>query len=354
MVNLKKEKLRIVSVPNKINLVGSFIRSRVHTYLNENPFHPLFVHFECTYRCNMKCSFCNVWRKNIFENEATTLEFEKRLVECWDLGCSVTSFTGGEPLLREDIGKLLEFSSKNIGVFTGLVTNGILLDKKIGEISKYTDVLAVSFDVNNKQIFNRTRGVDAFEKVKKNIELAKRMGVEIDLFSVITKETFEFIDDTIEFAKSLELPIHFSSVDNVPREFVEISEAEELKINENSKILKKLSEEKKKYKKIHFESDYFKFQSLGGFNRFIKCSSASTTISLKPNASIALPCPFFTLMTIKKDESLRNRLNSEKARSIIKECGEWDFCKHCSINCMYVASLINYPYFLIRWIKDKL
>ena len=354
MINLKRVKLRIISVPNKINLVGSLIRSRVHTRLSENPLHPLFIHFECTHRCNMKCSFCNVWRKNIFENEATTPELTKRLMECWDLGCSVTSFTGGEPLLRGDIGRLLEFSSKNIGLFTGLVTNGILLDKKIDEISKYTDFLAVSFDVNNKQTFNRTRGVDAFEKVKKNIELAKRMGVEIDLFSVITKETFEFIDDTIEFAKSLEIPIHFSSVDNVPRESVEISEAEKLKINETSKILKKLSEEKKKYKKIHFESDYFRFQSLGGFDRFIRCSAASTTISLKPDASIALPCPFFTLMAIKKDENLRNQLNSEKARSIIKECGKWDFCKHCSINCMYVASLINYPYLLLRWIKDKL
>ena len=354
MINLKKEKLRIVFVPNKINLIGSFLRSRVHTFLNENPVHPLFVHFECTYRCNMKCIFCNVWRKNIFENEATTPELKQRLLECWDLGCSFASFTGGEPLLRSDIGKLLEFSSRKIGLFTGLVTNGILLDKKIDEISKYIDFLAVSFDVNNKQTFNRTRGVDAFEKVKKNIEFAKRIGVEIDLFSVITKETFEFIDDTIEFAKSLELPIHFSPVDNVSREFVDVSEAQELKIDETSKVLKKLNEEKRKYKKIHFESDYFKFQSLGGFNTLIRCSSASTTISLKPDASVALPCPFFTLMEIKKDENLRNRLKSEKARSIIEQCGKWDFCKYCSINCMYVVSLVKHPYFLIRWIKDKL
>ena len=302
----------------------------------------------------MKCSFCNVWRKTIFENEATTLELKQRLFECWDLGCSVVSFTGGEPLLRRDIGKLLDFSSRKIGLFTGLVTNGLLLNNEINEISKYIDFLAVSFDVNNKQLFNKTRGVDAFEKVKKNIELVKGMGVDVNLFSVITKETFEFIDDTIEFAKSLEIPIHFSSVDNVPREFMEISEAGKLKIDDTSKVFKKLTEEKKKYKKIHFERDYLKFQSLGGFNRFINCSSASTTISLKPDASVALPCPFFTLMKIKKNETLKNCLKSEKARSIIKECGNWNFCKYCSINCMYVVSLINYPYFLIRWIKDKL
>ncbi len=339
---------------NKINFVGSFLRSRVHALLNEHPVNPLFVHFECTFRCNMKCTFCNIWRKNNIPNEATTQELKQRLFECWDLGCSVASFTGGEPLLRDDLGKLLEFTSKTLGMFTGLVTNGLLLDKRVDVLSKYTDFLAVSFDVNNKEIFNRTRGVDAFDTVKKNIEYAKKQGLEVDLFSVITTETFGLIDHTIEFAKSLELPIHFSPVDNVPREFVDVAGAQKLKILDSGTVLKKLSDEKKNYKKIHFESDYFKFQTLGGFNNVIKCSSASTTVALKPDASIALPCPFFTLMDIKKDETLRDGLKSEKVKKIIAECGDWDFCRYCSINCMYVASLIKHPYFMVRWIKDKL
>ncbi len=302
----------------------------------------------------MKCAFCNVWRKNIYPNEATTDELKHRLFECWNLGCSLSSFTGGEPLLRKDLAKLLEFSSRNIGLFTGMVTNGILLDKKLEEISRYTDFLAVSFDVNDKRTFNRIRGVNAFEKVKKNIEFAKRMGVEVDLFSVITNETFEFMDDTIGFAKSLELPIHFSPVDNVPRESVNVTDSQKMKITEYGRVLKKLEEEKKNYRKIHFESDYFKFQFLGGFNNVIRCSSASTTISLKPDASVALPCPFFTLMEITKGESLKDGLKLDKVRDIIKECGRWNFCKYCSINCMYVVSLVKYPYLLLRWLKDKL
>jgi MoaA/NifB/PqqE/SkfB family radical SAM enzyme len=267
----------------------------------------------------------------------------------------VVSYTGGEPLLREDVEELLEFSNRKIGFYTGLVTNGLLLDKKIDAISKYMDFLAVSFDVNDKKTFNATRGVGAFEKVKKNIELVRGMGIEINLFSVITNETLKFINDTIDFAKSLNMPIHFSAVDNVPREFMEISGVEKLKINEeSSEVLKKLTEEKKMYRKIHFENDYFNFQSLGGFNRSIGCSSAATTISLKPDASIALPCPFFTLMTIKEEENLRNRLKSAEVRSVIKKCGKWNFCKGCSINCMYVVSLLNHPYFMMRWIKNKI
>ena len=153
---------------NKVNLVKSFLISRVHNLLDETKVHPLFVHFECTYRCNMKCSFCNVWKKNIFKNEATTNDFKQRLYECWDLGCSVVSFTGGEPLLRDDLEELMEFSSKKLGTFTGLVTNGLLLDKKINEIKKYADFLGVSFDANNRKIYTNTRGVDAIDKVKKN------------------------------------------------------------------------------------------------------------------------------------------------------------------------------------------
>ncbi len=302
----------------------------------------------------MKCSFCNVWRKKVFSNEASALELEKRLLECWNLGCSVISYTGGEPLLREDIGELLKFSSRRIGFYTGLVTNGLLLDKRINEVSKYADFLAVSFDVNDKTTFNKTRGVDAFEKVKKNIELVRDIGIKINLFSVITKETFGFIDNTIDFVKSLEIPIHFSPVDNVPRESIEMSDSGELKVVDNSKVIKKLTEEKRKYRKIHFENDYFKFQSLGGFNRIIGCSSASTTISLKPDASVALPCPFFTLMTVSKNENLGNRLNSTEAKSIINKCGKWNFCKGCSIGCMYAVSLPNNPYYMMRWIKNKI
>lgn len=335
-------------------LVKSFLRSRTHALLNGYPVSPMFVHFECTYRCNMKCTFCNVWRKSSSIVEAPTSNLKQRLHECWDLGCLVASFTGGEPLLRNDLGKLLKFSSTDLGLFTGLVTNGILLNKKVDVLSKYTDFLAVSFDVNNKEIFNQTRGVNAFDTVKKNIKYAKKLGLELDLFSVITCETFEFIDETLEFAKSLDLPIHFSPVDNVPRESLDEACAQDLKILENSVVLKKLNEEKKKYKKIHFESDYFHFQSLGGFRNVIGCSSASSTVALKPDASVALPCPFFSLMRIKDGQSLKARLNSQKAKKIIDNCGNWDFCKNCSINCMYVASLIKHPYFLIRWAINKL
>ncbi len=335
---------------NKIKLLGNSINSS----FSKNPDHPLFVNFECTYRCNMRCVFCNVWRKNLFPKEATTQEFKKRLLECWKLGCLLASFTGGEPLLRKDIGELLEFSSKRLGLLTAMVTNGILLDEKIDDISNFVDVLYVSFDVNKKTLFNRIRGVNAFDRVKKNVELAKSVGVKISLFPVITADTFKFLDETIDFARSLDIPVHFTAVQNVPREFMEASDSRKMKIRDSDAVIKKLVEEKKKYGKIHFDFNHFKFLRLGGWSKFVGCSAASTTVSLKPDASVSLPCPYFTLATIKKSQNLKEHWNSKKARAVRKECGGWEFCKNCSIRCMYEASIVKRPSLAVKWVKNEI
>jgi len=351
--NSKREKPRFVDVTNRFGIVRSFLRSRIHALLDNDPVHPMFVHFECTYRCNMRCAFCNIWQKNLYPTEASTAELKQRLWECWDLGCALVSFTGGEPLLRSDLGELVNYSGRDLGLFTGLVTNGLLIDKKLNEL-RNLDILTVSFDVDDRELFNRTRGVDAFRKVKENIRLAKRSGLEPELLSVITRETLPFMDDTLEFAKSLELHIHFSPVDTVPREFMEASEAKNLKLPNPEAVLAKLKEAKKDYKKLHFEKDYFRFQAMGGFGGALRCSSASTTVSLKPDAAVALPCPFFTIMSIKKGVKLRDGLKTERAQKIIDLCGTWCFCESCSVNCMYVASLTRHPRLLVKWLRDKL
>lgn len=315
--------------------------------------HPLFVHFECTYRCNMVCSFCNIWRRNLFPIEASTSEFKRRLLDCWDLGCVVVSFTGGEPLLRGDIKELLNFSSHEVGFYTGLLTNGLLLGKRLNDIVKNVDFLAVSFDVNDEKMFNATRGAETYMIVKKNIEKAKSAGVDINLFSVLTKANLELIDSVIEFAEDLDVSIHFSPVGSVPRELLETSDATSLRLTDVESVLETLNVKKKKYSRIHFEPDYFHLHANGGFNRVMRCASASTTISLKPDASVSLPCPFLTLHSVDKGTPLQGALKTDIVRDLVRNCGGWSSCANCSINCMYVVSLPKYPYHAVRWIANK-
>jgi radical SAM protein with 4Fe4S-binding SPASM domain len=71
---------------------------------------------EMTYRCNHKCLFCSCpWeaKNNGFyrHEELTTREWKECILKLCDMGVCNLAFTGGEPLLKEDILDLIEFAA---------------------------------------------------------------------------------------------------------------------------------------------------------------------------------------------------------------------------------------------------
>ena len=326
-----------------VNCIEATIRKALskRKILSHNPF---FVYFESTLRCNMRCIFCNVWRGNPYPDEASTEQFKRRLTECRNLGGRIVSFTGGEPLLRDDIGELTNFAKNDLRMYTGLVTNGLLLDKKIEEIADNLDLLAVSFDSVDKDVFNFTRGTKGYGRVRRNIEMCASMGLPVNVFSTITSDTVSGLEELIEFARNLDIDIHFSPVDEVPREMVEISQAKDLGTLNWDQVVKNLSAAKKEYRKIHFDKGYFDFHASGGFqNSPLLCNTAFVLLSLKPDGSVAFPCPFYTLKTIKVDEKLKLCWYSEELERLREKSGRWDFCSKCKISCVYGMAMIDHP-----------
>ena len=60
--------------------------------------------FECTVRCNARCSFCNVWRcQSLYPVELNSDQALSVIDVVDKLGVFKVKFTGGEPLLRDDI-----------------------------------------------------------------------------------------------------------------------------------------------------------------------------------------------------------------------------------------------------------
>ena len=110
---------------------------------------PREVCFESTTLCNCKCNFC--YNKNSFakkERKKIQLSTEecKRLIDIiYDAKINRIRFTGGEPLMRDDIFELAEYA-KSKGMETVLNTNGILINKEIGKkIIKLFDICLISF-----------------------------------------------------------------------------------------------------------------------------------------------------------------------------------------------------------------
>src|SRR4030042_6015213 len=91
--------------------------------------------FEISYRCNFKCPICQflpiIQKKNdIAPKELTTPQILECLKKLPLL--SLISFTGGEPLIRDDIAEILLESAEIRRIH--LITNGSLLDPKLCDL----------------------------------------------------------------------------------------------------------------------------------------------------------------------------------------------------------------------------
>ena len=108
-----------------------------------------YVQLELTDSCNHNCSFCyNVWKEDHTYPRGhltpqETLTLVSKIID--DTDCEYISLTGGEPLLREDIFKIIEaIASRQVKVI--LITNGQLLSEDA--VRRCLDAGLTSFEVS--------------------------------------------------------------------------------------------------------------------------------------------------------------------------------------------------------------
>jgi MoaA/NifB/PqqE/SkfB family radical SAM enzyme len=165
------------------------LKGLVKTYLYGRAF-PVAMTFAVTYRCQCKCSHCSAGDhiRNDIE-ELSTEEAKKLIDDGQDLGITILAFTGGEPLLREDIYELISYVDQN-KTMPILFTNGLLLTnenvEKLADTGLYS--LFVSLDSPDLWEHDRLRGVSGlFETALEGIEKMKSKGVFVGISSYATR-----------------------------------------------------------------------------------------------------------------------------------------------------------------------
>jgi len=89
---------------------------------------PMMGGIVVTYRCNSRCKMCDLWKRAALDKRAelATEEYLYLIDEFAKLGTSGIGFTGGEPLLRDDIYQLIHYARKK-GMIVTISTNGLQL-----------------------------------------------------------------------------------------------------------------------------------------------------------------------------------------------------------------------------------
>jgi len=87
--------------------------------------HPVLAHIIPIRRCNLSCTYCNEF--DDFSKPVPREEMYRRIDRLGELGTSVISFSGGEPLLHPDLDDLVR-RIRGTGAMAGMITNGFLLN----------------------------------------------------------------------------------------------------------------------------------------------------------------------------------------------------------------------------------
>ncbi len=136
-----------------------------------------------TDRCNIRCFYCMPAENVQFMDRAELLSYEEieRFVRLTvPLGVTKLRLTGGEPLVRKDLHRLVEALAQIEGIEDiGITTNGILLADQAADLyAAGLRRLNVSLDALNAEKFKQITRREGYEKVLEGIDAAVKVGFQ--------------------------------------------------------------------------------------------------------------------------------------------------------------------------------
>jgi len=292
---------------------------------------PFFCNYWVTYRCNSRCEFCNFWREDSYKDikDAEFCDAKKNLDDLKKIGVKFIDFTGGEPLLNEQLSEILAYAKK-LGFFIKLSTNGYLYPKKADELKGLPDRIYFSFDTTSREEYKKIRGIDGYNKLIESIEIAKDINQDICLLYTVTDENIKNIKEIVNFSKENKIIsyIHpcFSYFDN-----------KGLSKNNIDKIKKFFW-----HPYVRMSLPQLDFHKKGGNDiSNPKCKVGFSTIDIGPDDCLTIPCAHRYIEKIKINRKLYSIYRSEKWFEYFKNAGTYDFCSHCTIDCYFGMSYFD-------------
>jgi MoaA/NifB/PqqE/SkfB family radical SAM enzyme len=146
------------------------------------------------------------------KDSLNTEKLKKILSEMKKCGIRRVQFTGGEPMMREDLGEVISYSKK-LGFFVGLSTNGHQIAERIEEL-KGVDIVFLSYDGPGKAHIS-LRGEQNLKEVYSALRALKKVGIRVWTTTVLTKKNKDSVDEIVNFAKENKILANFNRLEFV-------------------------------------------------------------------------------------------------------------------------------------------
>ncbi|MEJ8756420.1 radical SAM protein [Pontibacter sp. H259] len=284
---------------------------------------PVLCNYYVTYRCNAKCSFCDIWEK---PSPYITLEdVQQNLRDLKKLGVQVIDFTGGEPLLHREIDQMLGMAH-DMGFITTLTTNAMLYPKLAHRLKGKVDMLHFSLDSAHKETHDTGRGVACYDFVMESIKVAKDLGERPDILFTVFKHNLHEIKEVYQ---TITQPNNLVLILNPAFEYNTVETGERLTEDE----LEYLSKFGRR-KGVYLNEGFIQLRRDGGNNvNDPVCKAASTTIVISPENELILPCYHLGTQSFAINGNLQALYTSKAVEDLKKQEGRLPACEGCTINC---------------------
>ena len=260
-------------------------------------------------QCNLRCIYCmpeqgvELLNKNKY---LTKLEIKRIISLFAQMGISKIRFTGGEPLLREDISELTRYAKNECEISeVHLTTNGILLNKYLDQLSKAgLSGINISLDSLKSERFKKITRRDKLQQVLDNITLAQHSTIPSLKINVVFMRGFndDELLDFVEFTRSNHLTVRF----------IELMPFDAHQIWKTGKFYKSediVNDLKDKVKGLHpingSNTEHYIFQVDGYLGKIAIIPSYSRNLCINCNR-----------IRITADGSIRNCLYSKEEKSL--------------------------------------
>ena len=166
------------------------------------------VVWNITRQCNLKCIHCYAHAKTRqTADELTTDEGKGLIDDLASIGAPVILFSGGEPMMREDLPELAEYAVKK-GMRAVISTNGTLITPEAARQLKEIGLSYVGISLDGMRGINdKFRGVDgAFDMAMKGIRNAQSAGIKVGLRFTINRFNVNEIPALFDLLEEMNIP----------------------------------------------------------------------------------------------------------------------------------------------------
>jgi MoaA/NifB/PqqE/SkfB family radical SAM enzyme len=295
---------------------------------------PLIANYYLTYRCNARCHFCDIWSLEPGK-EADFATIQHNLKDLRRLGVKYVDFTGGEPLLRKDVGVIYQ-EAKALGFYTSMTTNTILYAQKAQEIQGLVDFLNFSLDGPDAEAHDQSRGVKIFDTLVESVRIALALGEYPVLNHTVTAQNYHRINQVAELGQRLGVRVWLNPAFTAHSSYNH-------KKNPTPELVDAIEANAKQYSNVGYNKAALAFIKAGGNDtQNPRCKAVDAVIAISPNNELLLPCYHFTQTGVPIEGRLYELYReSEVVEEYRQSQGRLSVCEGCTVWCYLIPSFFK-------------